>query len=201
MVGHEREAPAIAAGILHDAGIDSSALPTIYDSRLYVEAMGVLSKEAVFQLEQGDRPAFVLTFEEPPGADDAIVAKMTGLARQVAEHAMLGEEGSDPSWLPGIEGPGSGGAQPWILARPGSGGNSSLPPLNAVIEAVAASPMDSIVFCPLGRFFEDITTIYDIDVLASERALDCGLDFARAPMPTAMPSVNADLAAYVRELL
>lgn len=75
------------------------------------------------------------------------------------------------------------------------------PPIEAVIEDLAASGRDAVVVCSAGFVADHLEILYDLDIEARRIAERAGTRFERTRMPNADPEYLDALAAVVREHL
>ncbi|HEX5902802.1 MAG TPA: ferrochelatase [Actinomycetota bacterium] len=75
------------------------------------------------------------------------------------------------------------------------------PPLEDVIDDVAAEGFEAVVVCSAGFVADHLEILYDLDIEARERAEGAGMRFARTEMPNADPAFVGVLADVVRERL
>ncbi len=75
------------------------------------------------------------------------------------------------------------------------------PPLEAVIDGLAADGFAAVVVCSAGFVADHLEILYDLDVEARQRAETAGMRFVRTEMPNADPAFVRALADVVRERL
>ncbi len=75
------------------------------------------------------------------------------------------------------------------------------PPLEDVIEALAAAGHPAIVVCSAGFVADHLETLYDLDIGARGVAQEAGVRFERTAMPNADPAFCRVLAHVVRDHL
>jgi ferrochelatase len=75
------------------------------------------------------------------------------------------------------------------------------PPLEEVIEQLAAAGHPAVVVCSAGFVADHLETLYDLDVEARRVAEEAGIRFERTRMPNADPAFLDVLAAVVRDHL
>lgn len=75
------------------------------------------------------------------------------------------------------------------------------PPLEDVIEQLAAAGHPAVVVCSAGFVADHLETLYDLDVEARRVAEEAGIRFVRTRMPNADPAFLDVLAAVVRDHL
>jgi ferrochelatase len=69
------------------------------------------------------------------------------------------------------------------------------------LDDLAGRGVSSVVVCPVGFVSDHLEILWDIDVVAAERARELGLRLARIRMPNADPGFVDTLAAIVRRQL
>jgi ferrochelatase len=92
----------------------------------------------------------------------------------------------------------------WTVAWQSAGRTSDPwwgPPLEEVIEQVAAAGHSACVVCAAGFVADHLEILYDLDIEARRRAEKAGIRFERTEMPNADPGFCAALANVVREHL
>jgi ferrochelatase len=75
------------------------------------------------------------------------------------------------------------------------------PPIEAVIEELAAAGRDAVVVCSAGFVADHLEILFDLDIEARGIAERAGMRFERTRMPNADPAYLDVLAAVVREHL
>ncbi len=75
------------------------------------------------------------------------------------------------------------------------------PPVEAVIEQLAADGRPAVVVCSAGFVADHLEILYDLDIQAREVAEQAGLRFVRTAMPNDDPAFIAVLAEVVQEQL
>jgi len=145
----------------------------------------------------GVQPLVLMTAHSLPLADlsedDAYVSGLRDVADAVAARAGLAP-GRDVAGEDGLIGVESFGAVedpiPWVLAYQSKGarpGDWLGPDLDGVLQKVAAQGYDSVIVCPVGFATDHMETMYDLDIVAEERARSLGLGFVRTRVPNDDP--------------
>lgn len=133
--------------------------------------------------------------------DRSYVDQLRETVADVAAGAGLGEASGFDA-LPGIEAFGGPGVKaPWLLAFQSKGARPCAwlgPDLDDVIDAAAAKSYDAVVVCPVGFVTDHMETLYDLDVLAADRAMVAGMEFARTSVPNDDMRMITALADAVR---
>ncbi|MCE5203113.1 MAG: ferrochelatase [Coriobacteriales bacterium] len=134
-------------------------------------------------------------------ADRSYVDGLRRVADVVASASGL-PAGRESRVIGGVEAYGSThGAHPWLIAYQSQGvrgGQWLGPSVGEVIDAAAATGASGVVVVPLGFATDHLETLYDLDIVASQRAARAGLAFQRAGIPNAAPELARDVAWAVR---
>lgn len=174
--------------------------------------VGFLADEVVDLTHEADilknRTLVVFTAHSLPvadiEADPSYVDQLRETASAVAAGAGLGEASGFDA-LPGIEAFGGPGvAAPWLLAFQSKGrtpGDWVGPDLDDVIDAAAAEGFATLIVCPVGFATDHMETLYDLDVLAADRALLAEMEWYRGRVPNDDPRMIGALAESVRKVL
>ena len=94
--------------------------------------------------------------------------------------------------------------RPWFLVYQSKGqrpGRWLEPDLESLIDAAADSTVGAIVCVPIGFLTDHMETLYDLDIVAADRALTAGLEWMRAPVVNDADVVLDEIAETVIELL
>jgi len=75
------------------------------------------------------------------------------------------------------------------------------PDLDALIDAVAQSDVRGIVVVPIGFLTDHMETLYDLDIIAADKALQADLEWMRAPVANDAELVLDGIAESVGKLL
>ncbi|MDO8915732.1 MAG: ferrochelatase [Coriobacteriia bacterium] len=98
---------------------------------------------------------------------------------------------------------GLGKTAPWLLAYqseepvPDAVG----PDLFAVIDAAISHGFSAVCVLPIGLAFDEVETMWTLDILAADRALSQGIEFARAPVANDDPLLIEAIETAVRSVL
>jgi ferrochelatase len=107
--------------------------------------------------------------------------------------------------LPGFEGFGSEvPPRAWYLAYQSKGNRPGAwlgPDLDDLIDAAADSPVTGIIVCPIGFMTDHMETMYDLDIVAADRALQADLEFVRVSVPNQDPVFMKAVADMLAELV
>ena len=167
------------------------------------EAAVVARKALVAQ-----RPLVVFSAHSLPVADAVAdpryVDQLRATAVAVASRAGLPEADGEVEALPGIVAFGHVGDQPWLFSYQSRGmapGAWLDPQIEDVLDAAGAAGFDGVAVCPIGFGTDHMETLYDLDIVAAERAAGDGLAFTRASVPNASPGMIEALVSRVTPLL
>ncbi len=163
-------------------------------------------REALDDLPSGS--ALVMTAHSLPASEaERDVEYVSGL-REVAD-AIARACGLPPGTLggilPGIDAYGNrGGERPWLVAYQSAGARGGAwlgPTLDDVIDALGRAGLPGCCVAPIGFATDHLETLYDLDVVARERALGLGVAYARSALPNADARFAEDIAQLVRASL
>jgi ferrochelatase len=93
---------------------------------------------------------------------------------------------------------------PWYLVYQSKGarpGGWLGPQLDELIDSAVAGGAAGIVVCPIGFMTDHMETLWDLDIVAAQRAADTGLRFVRAAVPNADDGLLDAIAESVETLL
>lgn len=96
------------------------------------------------------------------------------------------------------------GPTPWFMAYQSKGarpGGWLEPDVDELIDQAAEAGFDAIVVCPIGFITDHMETLYDLDIVAAERAERAGIRFARAAVPNDAPNLVEALGRSISQLL
>ncbi|NTU71988.1 MAG: ferrochelatase [Coriobacteriia bacterium] len=202
---------AIAQAVEAIGGIEVVEAPLASTLPEYVDYFAGSAAASLTDIEPNDGAVVVFTAHSLPESDlvegDPYVTGLERVAHAVAEKLGMGAgiHGSGDPVLPGIEAFGSVQApRAWFLVYQSKGerpGNWLGPWLDEVVTAAADSKATALVVVPIGFMTDHMETLYDLDVIAAEQALDLGLEWARARVPNADDSVVEGLCRLVTKML
>lgn len=207
--GAYREALAEVAERHPGVTIDEASLLSSLDE--YVEFYAMSTAAALEELENNEGAIIAFTAHSLPESDlvedDPYVKGLVETAGRIAER--LGLE-------PGVPGAGEkvfesfrafGAILPpraWFLVYQSRGqrpGGWLGPEIDDLIAAAADSPVTALVVVPIGFVTDHMETLYDLDVVAAEQALEADLEFMRAAVPNADKTFMRAVAVHVSQLL
>ncbi len=115
------------------------------------------------------------------------------------------EPGAHCTVLPDIDAYGSpSGVRRWLLAYQSKGqrgGEWLGPALEDVIDAAAAQGYTAVAVCPIGFATEHMETLYDLDIVAADRALGHDIEFVRSATPNTHQTLVLAVGDAVRSVL
>jgi len=206
--GAYREAIEEAAGSL--GGLTIVEAPLVSTLGEYAAFFAGSVAVSLTDLEPNEGIIIVFTAHSLPEtdliADDPYVVGLRQTANSVALGLGLNEGHLSPfAMLGGLEAFGSA-EQPraWFLAYQSKGnkpGGWLGPDVEDIIAAVAGSQVKGLVVCPIGFMTDHMETLYDLDIVAAGKALDADLEFVRAVVPNAHPTLLRQIAESVAKLV
>ena len=166
-------------------------LPHYFDHPGFVEPLSRNVAAALATAREGDsaaEPALLYSAHSIPTA----MAQACDYEAQLREVARLVTEKCAPG-------------HPWSLVWQSRSGPPTVPWLEPdvgdALTALAAGDTRSVVVAPIGFISDHMEVVYDLDVLAAERAAALGLRFARAATVGAAPEFVAMIRQLVEERL
>jgi ferrochelatase len=207
--GAYRDAVAEAVAEL---GIEVVEGPLVSELPEYVEFFAGSAASAIMDVEPNDGAILAFTAHSLPESDlvedDPYVSGLRRVADAVADRLGL-VEAQEAAGAPMLEGFSAYGSvqypRAWFLAYQSKGNKPGAwlgPELEDLIDAAAAAPeVTAVIAVPIGFLTDHMETLYDLDIVAAERALDAGLEWQRASCPNADETVIAALAKSIAPLL
>jgi ferrochelatase len=186
-----REAVAEAAAAL--GGIEVIEAPLISENPEFVDYLASSTAAAITDVEPNEGAIIAFTAHSLPLSDlvddDPYVTGLERVAQRVAERLGLedGHEGAGEGMFENFRAFGSH-ARPraWYLVYQSKGERPGAwlgPDLDALIDACAEGSVPALVVCPIGFVTDHMETLYDLDIVAADRALAADIEFIRAPVP------------------
>lgn len=210
-VAHGAYREAIAEAKVRHPEIEVLEAPLISTLDEYSEFYAMSAAAALEQLDHNESAILVFTAHSLPESDlsddDPYVKGLATVAQAVA--LRLGLE-------PGVPGAGKpilpefrafGAVLPpraWYLVYQSKGQRPGAwlePDIEALITEAAKSPVGAIVVVPIGFATDHMETLYDLDVVAADQALQADLEFVRAAVPNDDDGVLKAIFASVAALL
>lgn len=185
--------------------------PPLYELDDYVQFHAIACSAALQELDFPKKSVIVFTAHSLPLSDlvedDPYVRGIRETADRVAGAIALGPgaEFEDELQLPGIAAYGNlTGERPWVVSYQSKGnrpGGWLEPDIGEVIAAASRAAMEAVIVVPIGFATDHMETLYDLDVVAAQQALDAGMEFARSVTPNAHEMLAHGIATSVAELL
>jgi len=201
----------VARAVAEGDNIEIVEAPLISTLPEYVEFFASSTAAAINDIVPNDGAIVVFTAHSLPESDlvesDPYVAGLQIVANAVALKLGMadGSRRSGESLLPGLEAFGATSApRAWFLVFQSKGerpGKWLGPDLDSVIDAASKSGVTAVVVSPIGFMTDHMETLYDLDVVAAERAMDADLEWQRARVPNDDASVLDGLSRVVLDLL
>lgn len=192
-VAHGAYREAIEAARERIGGIEIVEAPLVSELPAFVDFFAGSTAAGITSLEPNDAAIVVFTAHSLPEADlvddDPYLAGVKRVADKVAEALGLeaGAEAASATMFPGIQAYGSAAPpRAWFLAFQSKGNRPGAwlgPDLDEIIDAAASSPVTGLVVVPIGFWTDHMETLYDLDIVAADRALSQELEFVRCPVP------------------
>ena len=183
--------------------------PMLHAAPEFLDALTESALQAAASVPDGARAVIVFTAHSLPLddliSDDPYIREIRGTATSIATR--LGLSGGDAveTALGDVKLWGRvDGDRPWVLAYQSKGRRPGAwlePDLDDVLEAAAHEGLDTAVICPVGFATDHMETVYDLDIVAAERARELGLAFVRAEVPNDRPQLVAALRRLIEPLL
>jgi len=205
--GAYREAIDRAAGEI--GGIDVIEAPLVSQLDDYASYFASAIAVALTDIEPSDGIIVVFSAHSLPESDlvegDPYVAGLQRTANSVALALGLPEGAVATSpLLGGLELFGSSDPpRAWFLAYQSKGnrpGEWLGPNLEDVIEAAAGTQIGGLVVCPIGFMTDHMETMYDLDIVAADKALQADLEFVRIPVPNDHPQIVSAIAKMLADM-
>jgi len=205
--GAYREAIDEAAKTLDGPEIIEAPLVSTFDAYTHFFAGSIAV--SLTDMEPNEGAIIVFSAHSLPEADliddDPYVAGLRQVANAVA--ATLGLNEGHVSTFPMLNGIETfGSAEPpraWYLAYQSKGNKPGAwlgPDLEEIISSVAGSQVKGLIVCPIGFMTDHMETLYDLDIVAAEKAYQADLEFVRCAVPNAHPSLLQEMAQRIAEL-
>ena len=210
-VAHGAYREAIDEAVAALGGLEVVEAPLVSELPAYADFFAGSAATGLTDIEPNEGAILVFTAHSLPESDlvddDPYVTGLQTIADDVAEQLGLpvGKPGASEALFPGVTAYGS--TEPpraWLLAYQSKGnrpGSWLGPDLDEVIDAIGASAARALVVVPIGFMTDHLETLYDLDVIAAERAIDADLEFLRAPVPNDDDTVVAAMANSIISLL
>jgi protoheme ferro-lyase len=200
-----RAAVMAVAGAL---GIEIVPAGDFQASEKVVELLAITFRDTIDRLLSEYKPVIVFTAKAVP-ADEARASGYSQRIEEAVERmAALLELGPvDPDGLEDSLGirslGGPGAAFPWLLAyQSGEAVDDAIgPDLFTVIDAAKDKGFSAVGVLPIGLAFDDVETMWTIDILAADKVLDQEMEFDRAGVANDNPALIEAMEGAVRDVL
>ncbi|MDZ4168009.1 MAG: ferrochelatase [Coriobacteriia bacterium] len=207
-VTHGEYRAAVDEALAARPGVTAVEAPLLSALPVFTELHAQAAADALAVLNVPDAPV-VFSAHSLPEADvaddDAYVRGLEECAERVAAVLGLHAGASDTVMFPGVIAYGSAaGPRPWLVAyqsKGARGGEWLGPDIDDVIDAIGAAGRGGVLVVPLGFATDHMETLYDLDIVARDRADAAAVAFARSAVPNADPRFVAAIAAAVRGVL
>lgn len=210
-VAHGAYREAIEQAVAELGGLEVVEAPLVSEVPAYADFFAASSAAGITDIEPNEGAILVFTAHSLPESDlvddDPYVSGLQRLADEVADQLGLpkGQPDAVGTMFPGITAYGSAAApRAWLLAFQSKGNRPGAwlgPDLDAVIDAIGESAAPALVVVPIGFMTDHLETLYDLDVVAAERALDADLEYSRATVPNDDDNVVTAIAESIIALL
>lgn len=174
-------------------GVEIVEAPLVSQFKEYVEYYSSATAATISDLEPNEGAIVVFTAHSLPESDltenDPYVDGLKRVANEVAERLGLdaGREGSGHPMFDAFRAYGSSTLpRAWYLVYQSKGnkpGEWLGPELDELIDAAVESAVPAIVCVPIGFLTDHMETLYDLDIVAADRALRADVEFVRVPCP------------------
>ncbi len=201
----------VARAVAEIGGIEIVEAPLLSTLPEFVEFFASSTAAAINDVRPNDGAIVIFTAHSLPESDlvenDPYVGGLEIIANAVALKLGMaeGKRCSGESILPGLDAFGATATpRAWFLVYQSQGARGGAwlgPDLDAVIAAASESAVTALVVSPIGFMTDHMETLYDLDVVAAERAIDAGLEWQRARVPNDDGSVLDGLSHLVSDLL
>ena len=192
-------------------GIEVVEAPLVSDLDAFVDYMAGATAAAIEDVEPSEGAIVVFTAHSLPEADlqddDPYVAGLQRTAQAIATKLGMSEGRPDAGAAIFSDFKAFGSDEPpraWFLVYQSKGQRPGAwlePDLDALIDAAAGSAVQAVVVSPIGFLTDHMETLYDLDIVAADRALLADLEWMRAPVINEAPQVLDALADSLGELL
>lgn len=208
-IAHGKYREAIDAAVSEIGGIEVVEAPLVSTFDGYADFFAGATAVGLSDVEPNEGMVLVFSAHSLPETDliddDPYVAGLKQTANAIAVKLGL-PEGADstPELLGGMEIFGSfGPPRPWCFAYQSKGNRPCTwlgPDLDDVIAALGDSAASGVVVVPIGFMTDHMETLYDLDIVAADKAYTSDLEFARIPVPNDHPMVVKPIAVALSEL-
>lgn len=188
-------------------GLEIIEAPLISELPEFAEFLAGSTASALMDLEPNEGAILAFTAHSLPHADlvddDPYISGLERVAQSVAEKLGLepGGHGAGENMFESFRAFGnSNPPRAWYVVYQSKGerpGQWLGPDLDELIDACAEASVPALVVCPIGFVTDHMETLYDLDVVAADRAVGADLEFMRAPVPNDADDIIEALARFV----
>jgi protoheme ferro-lyase len=200
-----REAVIAVAGAL---SVEVVPAGDFQSSEKLAELLVITFRDTIDRLLSEHSPVIVFTAKAVPVDEASASGYSQRIEEAVVRMAALLDLGPvDPDGLEGVLGirslGGPGAAFPWLLAyQSGEPVDDAVgPDLFKVVDAAKDKGFSAVGVLPIGLAFDDVETMWTIDILAADKVLDQEMEFDRAGVANDNPALIEAMEAAVREVL
>lgn len=197
--------------VAEQLGLESVEAPLVGTLPEFDEYLASAAAFALTELESNEGALLAFTAHSLPLADvadnDPYVSGLRLTADAIAKRLGL-EQGAEDAGGPLFERlrafGSTDGPRAWLLvyqSKGARGGEWLGPDIDELVDACVDAGVPAICVCPIGFLTDHMETLYDLDVVAADKVLSAGMDFARAPVPNDDDGVVAAMAELVAGLL
>ncbi len=210
-VAHGAYREAIEEALTGHPGIEVIEAPLLSTLDHYIEYFAMSTAAAIERLDDSKNAIVAFTAHSLPESDlvedDPYIRGLATVAQEVALRLGMepGVPGAGKPVLPGIEA--FGAVLPpraWFLVYQSKGQRPGAwlgPEIEDLIDAAAQSAVNAVVVVPIGFATDHMETLYDLDVVAADRALLADLEFVRAAVPNDDAGFMRAVARSVEDLI
>lgn len=211
LVAQQKYRDLVADSVARRGGVEVAEAPLVSELDEFADYYASAAAAALSAIEPNEGAILALTAHSLPvadlGDDDPYVNGLRRVADSIAARLGL-EPGSLEAGHPMFERFRTFGSsappRAWYLVFQSKGnkpGEWLGPDLDDLIDACAESKVPAIVAVPLGFMTDHMETLYDLDIVAADRALSQDIEFVRAPAPNDHEVVVDAIARAVTALL
>lgn len=205
--GAYRVAVAEAAARHHGLEVVEAAL--LHAAPAFRAALADAAGRAVRAATEAGRTLVLFSAHSLPlddlAEDDPYVREIRRTAGGIATRLELGSGGAGVVEFGAVRAWGDlGGETPWLVTYQSKGRRPGAwlePDLDDMLDAAAAQGVEAVAVCPIGFATDHMETVYDLDVVAADRARDAGLAYQRAEVPNDRAELIGALHSLVEPLL
>lgn len=193
-------------------GIEVVEAPLVSELPEFAHFMAAGIATALTDIEPNEGAIIAFTAHSLPLADltedDPYVSGLERVANQVAQELGLdsGHHDAGANMFGSFRAFGADvRPRAWFLAYQSKGqrpGGWLEPDIDSLIDACVDAGVPALVVCPIGFVTDHMETLYDLDIIAADKALGADIEFLRSPVPndhdTLVDAVADAVAARIR---